>query len=918
MTQSPKHPSTTSTSVNTSNNLYTFLSNYISKKPAPYTHVSKSPPGRYYVDEDDMRMFWSYYCSSIKNHVKPSIAEKPCEFMPLRVDIDFKVDLDVGEDRQYDMNIIKDIIELYQEELRQIIEEDSFQEKMLWCIVLEKPNPRVEDGMIKDGLHLHFPHFICEPWLQDGLLRNRVVSKITEKGVWSSVSMNGSIDSLLDKNIGTTPWMLYGSTNIKNSKSQPYLYTHAFDHNLNEISLDDVFEEEIQGCDKTVMFMLPKLLSVIGYMEPTPIYDQIDKQKSLYKKKPKKVNATNTHSIEKVMEDLKLITDAGFMDMLSDERADDEKMWMDVGWTLFNIGCGREEALDMWIEFSKRSDKFKDGECEERWSRMRMGNKTIGSLKRMAQIDNPNKYKEWKETDIRYFLFKSLKEKKPTEYDVAMVVKHMYDNRFLCADVKKEEWFEFINHKWNKIDDGITIRKLLCSEIIEKYQQLERDIVEKKNSKDEEDGCTDKEREVCEEQQKRCWKLMRELKTVSFCDKVLKMYKIHCHDPTFYKKIDENRHLIGCVNGVIDLELCIFREGRPDDYITFSTNIYYTKPDESEIEQLDKFFKQVFPNENRRKYIKRLLSACLEGGNLNKIFAVLTGCGNNAKSILMMFIEQAFGDYCIKFPSEMIILNKNNPSSAGPRPELARVRGRRIAAIQEIAKSETLNIRIIKELTGNDSFFARTLHEKGTEIRPMFTLFLQCNDPPKIPEHDEATWNRVRVVDFESKFDNKAPKSEPEQYKKNHFKADKNFAKKIPELASAFLYMLFEEYKIYKNEGLPEIEEVKMSTEFYKSQNDVYLQFIKDRLIKIENESEASKNGIKLTTLYEEFKGWYHENHSSYKVVPKITMKNELNKKLGVILNDGDIYGFGKKSVYWGYRINEENDEDEGPSIFKR
>ena len=42
-------------------------------------------------------------------------------------------------------------------------------------------------------------------------------------------------------------------------------------------------------------------------------------------------------------------------------------------------------------------------------------------------------------------------------------------------------------------------------------------------------------------------------------------------------------------------------------------------------------------------------------------------------------------------------------------------------------------------------------------------------------------------------------------------------------------------------------------------------------------------------------------------------MKLQLNARLGVIENDSDIYGFGKQSRWWGYRIiqveNEINNE---------
>jgi len=60
------------------------------------------------------------------------------------------------------------------------------------------------------------------------------------------------------------------------------------------------------------------------------------------------------------LETLKDVTE--LVDCLSDERADDELAWMSVGWCLHNIhGLSDTDALNLWIEFSKRSDKFTEG-----------------------------------------------------------------------------------------------------------------------------------------------------------------------------------------------------------------------------------------------------------------------------------------------------------------------------------------------------------------------------------------------------------------------------------------------------------------------------------------------------------------------------------------------------------------------------
>ena len=36
---------------------------------------------------------------------------------------------------------------------------------------------------------------------------------------------------------------------------------------------------------------------------------------------------------------------------------------MEVGWALHNIDPNSTEYLDLWINFSKKSSKYKEGEC---------------------------------------------------------------------------------------------------------------------------------------------------------------------------------------------------------------------------------------------------------------------------------------------------------------------------------------------------------------------------------------------------------------------------------------------------------------------------------------------------------------------------------------------------------------------------
>ena len=142
------------------------------------------------------------------------------------------------------------------------------------------------------------------------------------------------------------------------------------------------------------------------------------------------------------------------------------------------------------------------------------------------------------------------------------------------------------------------------------------------------------------------------------------------------------------------------------------------------------------------------------------------------------------------------------------------------------------------------------------------TVSHNCNDPPKVPGNDIQTWNRIRVLDFESKFvipsmlkKFPVPSSRKEQLKMKRFHADTQFKKRLPELAPALLWKLFNRYKDFKDKGLIEPKEVLMATDMYKSSNDIFIQFVNERIEKIDDTVEARKSFIRVQEIYSEFQG---------------------------------------------------------------
>ena len=73
---------------------------------------------------------------------------------------------------------------------------------------------------------------------------------------------------------------------------------------------------------------------------------------------------------------------------LNSSRAQNYTTWLQVGWCLYNLD---QSLLNCWIEFSRRSPKFKEGECEQLWHSWSLNidaNFGLGSLIYWNQIDN--------------------------------------------------------------------------------------------------------------------------------------------------------------------------------------------------------------------------------------------------------------------------------------------------------------------------------------------------------------------------------------------------------------------------------------------------------------------------------------------------------------------------------------------------
>ena len=886
-----------------------------------YTHTTLiTPKKKLFIGKKRIDHFWKLYCQAVINHRVVSVTEKPDDLTPVIVDLDFRFNLDNGTKRRYTEEIVKEVIRTYQGVIKDIIDPSSFIVKYIWCCLLEKPSPYAFKNKIKDGFHLHFPYCIASKSTQQ-VIRQKVIEILAANRVFSSMGCTNEIENIIDAGVPGVTWLLYGGR--KDVNLPPYKLTKVYDHNLETIGLKKTFkpmiQEELKQLEKqreeegeseednddnystesihlhepftydlkahSIEYYLPKLLSIQGHTQGIKVKAGFTATKAKKGRRKGGIHQIRTKSLEEIMNDLKKAGE--LMPMLKKERAYDRNQWMEVGWCLFNIGQGVVKALEMWEEFSKLcAEKYEVGRCEEEWGRMKMRGLGMGTLKMWAQVDSPDEYLIWRENQLEPLVYKALSG---SNYDVAVVLHRMYENQFACASIKHNSWYEFVDHRWIPLDDGVNLRRKISFELLQEFIKLDYNWTRQQMNAFEESLLQE-----IEERRKCLSKVKDKLKSTTFKKQVMREAADLFKHRDFEDKLDSNPNLIGFNNGVYDLEMGIFRDGRPEDYISKSTGYDYIEFEENdeEVREVREYLRKVFVDEELRNYFVRFCSSCLRGGNIDKIFQIWSGSGDNAKSITVELLEMAFGSYTIKFPTSVITGKRTQSSSANP--EMARMKGARIGFLQEPDDEDSMNIGIVKELTGGDTMFVRALFDNGGDIKPQIKIILTCNKPPKVPSQDKAFWRRTRILSFLSTFCKDPPSSVEEQFKKRIFPVDCYFRQKLPGMAPAFMWILLKEFEEYKKSGIPEPVQVMHATNAYKKMNDTYLQFIDDCVV------EDSSSSCTMTEIYQMFKCWYKDAYPGQKMPDKIGMKAELLKR----------WGHTKRNRWHGYRLILDGDEN--------
>ena len=588
-----------------------------------------------------------------------------------------------------------------------------------------------------------------------------------------------------------------------------------------------------------------------------------------------------------------------------------QQYWKVVGKALLNCVPSLDTAFELWHlwlgEDSPCSkDQLQGIMSEDGFRDRRYTIKTVGYL---ARAGNSDEYGKWHRT----WYGEAAEEASGTKHsDVADFIYRLYWLDYLNTDGTMSGFMEFRGSKWEPDVRGVGLigrlsafsSGLSTTETPLRVFELQRSLLARKIEES-----TDRNfRECGELKLKRYTNIIDKLKSYPFRTTVVKDCIGKFFHRDYFQLVDADHSMLGVQNGVLSFDdKAHFRSVLPEDFVLKLCPVKYDEKltwGHPIVEMLMYWFKQCFTDAELREHFLLRIASCLVGGNRHKLFDIWNGGGDNSKSMIKKLVDATFGPYSIDLPITVLTGKKGNSGAASP--ELAQAAHARFAFFAEPDDTEQISGGQLKLLTGGDGFFARFLHQNGGSIENTIQVFLMCNKIPPVPSGGQAVKNRLESIPFLSTWvqPDKAPKTENERFAQRIFPKDPFWEKRIPKLAPAFLWILFQKFPEYMRVGLSTPKIVEEHTLRYWQENSIYAAFAKDALIKTANEAFVVDRMSMLKAFRRYF--WSLSKGTGKSVPDYPIVFSELRRELGDY-NAANCLGWKSLQIKEEYREREPN-----------
>lgn len=216
-------------------------------------------------------------------------------------------------------------------------------------------------------------------------------------------------------------------------------------------------------------------------------------------------------------------------------------------------------------------------------------------------------------------------------------------------------------------------------------------------------------------------------------------------DPSAF---DSDHDLLGVAGGAIDLRTGMWIAPSPHHRISKSVSVRYDP--KARCPRFEAFLAEILANCEEVMFVQRFAGYTLTGHVDEEAFLFMQGAGANGKSVLANILSWVLGDYAVTVGSELLSVTKHESEVSRLK---VRLRGARMALVNEVGQNDTFNDQRVKEIVSREAISARFLYGEAFDFPPTHKLWVRGNHRPAVLDSGDGMWRRLILLPFLRQFD---------------------------------------------------------------------------------------------------------------------------------------------------------------------
>ena len=812
--------------------------------------------------EDFMK---KYYQAVFVQGKKEYLTEKQLiEKCPIYVDFDFRYDTSITT-RQHNSDHIIDMVMLYANEIEKLV---AIRENVpIDVYVMEKPEVNILEDKTKDGIHMLFGMTLHRE--AQIALRNRVMPQLA--CMWDDLPITNSWEDVLDEGIsnGTTNTQMYGSRKPNNLAYRvSHHFTLTWDKGDWELTTNPIEQFSIE---KHFLKLSTRYTDNPEFTFKDVAWGDI--QRENYKKSSgkKSTNKDSTKSKE-------ASADSGYDTPVLDEeklnieqeeglellKATNVEYFTEFKyWKPIMIGTGntfpKEKAREVAHFYSKKTTRDNyDADALDKLLDAKLYGCKIGTLRHYCKLSNEETYMKiqlkYKTDYDNSHLSLAEQYLKLIDDDVIYVEDkvYIYEGRLWICDYDKMKL---------KSNMTQTLKKFYSECFARENKKVSVLMLLKSGQEEAEAEATQEKINTLKSTINKIEQIIKKVKDDGFQTKVMSQVVLYLQRPKI--SFDTIKpHYFVFNNKAFDFQTRTEVILKKEDYITYSTKNDFIKPKQEDIDALLAIIKQILPRDDVRACYLSVLRSCCIGIKEHK-FIMANGGGRNGKGLISQLMAVMLGsDYFYK-GNALTITEK---AKTGANPEVANMDKKRMVLFAEPEENASVQLGIVKELTGEESINARQCFSNKTTTQLTATIILEVNGKIKVNgKINEAALERWTNIDFPNCFTSKSYLVD--NITKFHVNTTYTTDAWREKMRNALFHILFNN----KSEQIEISKKMSDETEEYMLDNDIFLSWFKKFYVIDENTTDVLKMADLTHKIMEDEQFW--------KSLTKKQQREEYSKK---------------------------------------